>query len=104
MADREYFGFVWDEEKNRINIEKHGGLDFETAVRIFSDPLLYSDYDEDHSQDEPRDRYVGIIAGRHVTTVFATDRGDKRRIISARKSTKKEVQLYEENAKAIRGY
>ncbi|MBQ3799080.1 MAG: BrnT family toxin [Treponema sp.] len=104
MADREYFGFVWDEDKNRYNIGKHKGLDFETAVRVFADPLLYIDYDEAHSLDEPRNKYVGMIEGRYITTVFATDREDKIRIISARKSTQKEIRLYEQNAKAIRGY
>lgn len=104
MADREYFGFVWDENKNELNKKKHKGLDFETAVRIFVDPLLYIDYDAVHSDDEDRNRYVGQIAGKYVTTVIGTERGEKTRIISARKSTKKEIRLYEENAKTIRGY
>ena len=26
--------FVWDEEKNRINKEKHDGISFEYAVRV----------------------------------------------------------------------
>lgn len=104
MADREYFGFVWDESKNARNKKIHNGLDFETAVRIFVDPLLYVDYDEIHSENEVRHRYVGQIAGRYITTVIGTDRDDKIRIISARKSTRKEVRLYEQNAKTIRGY
>lgn len=104
MADKEYFGFVWDESKNARNKKIHNGLDFETAVRIFVDPLLYVDYDEIHSENEVRHRYVGQIAGRYITTVIGTDRDDKIRIISARKSTRKEVRLYEQNAKTIRGY
>jgi uncharacterized DUF497 family protein len=103
MADKEYYGFIWDESKNQANIKKHHGLDFETAVRIFADPLLYVDYDELHSDDEFRSRYIGKIEGRYVTTVFATDRDDKIRIISARKSTKKEIRLYEQNAKTVQG-
>lgn len=104
MADKEYYGFVWDENKNKINQKKHHGLDFETAVHIFTDPLLYVDYDEIHSEDEFRDRYIGKIEGRYITTVFATDRDEKIRIISARKSTKKEISLYEQNAKTVQGY
>lgn len=103
MADKEYYGFVWDENKNQANIKNHDGLDFETAVHIFVDPLLYVDYDELHSENEYRDRYIGKIEGRYITTVIATDRDDKIRIISARKSTKKEVRLYEQNAKTIQG-
>lgn len=104
MSDREYFGFVWDENKNELNKKKHKGLDFEIAVRVFLDPLLYVDYDEIHSAVEDRNRYVGQIAGKYITTVIGTDRGEKMRIISARKSTKKEIRLYEKNAKTIRGY
>ena len=104
MPDREYFGFVWDEDKNELNKKKHKGLDFETAVRIFVDPLLYVDYDEIHSVGEDRNRYVGQIAEKYITTVIGTDREEKTRIISARRSTKKEIRLYEQNAKTIRGY
>lgn len=104
MSDREYFGFIWDENKNELNKKKHKGLDFETAVRIFADPLLYVDYDSIHSDAEERNRYVGQIAGKYITTVIGTDRGEKIRIISARKSTKKEIMLYAQNAKTIRGY
>ena len=28
----------WDEEKNVRNQRKHGGLDFETASKVFGDP------------------------------------------------------------------
>ncbi|MDE6245883.1 MAG: BrnT family toxin [Treponemataceae bacterium] len=91
-------------ERIKKNKKKHKGLDFETAVRIFVDPLLYVDYDEIHSDGENRNRYVGQIAGKYITTVIGADRGEKMRIISARKSTTKEVRLYEQNAKTIRGY
>ena len=29
-------GFEWDEDKNRLNIEKHG-ISFEEAVHVFDD-------------------------------------------------------------------
>lgn len=32
--------FEWDADKNRANQKKHGGIDFETASRIFADPAL----------------------------------------------------------------
>ena len=34
----EPFSFVWDEDKNRINIKKHG-IDFKTAALVFKDDL-----------------------------------------------------------------
>ncbi len=32
-------GFEWDEEKNRLNVEKHG-VSFEEAVHVFDDVQL----------------------------------------------------------------
>ena len=31
--------FEWDDEKNRINQQKHDGLAFETAALVFHDPF-----------------------------------------------------------------
>ncbi len=36
--------FAWDEAKNRSNRRKHG-ISFETAVRVFLDPLHLSRQD-----------------------------------------------------------
>jgi len=38
--------FEWDENKNRVNKVKHG-IDFESAITVFEDPLLQSRVDED---------------------------------------------------------
>lgn len=40
--------FQWDENKERINITKHG-LDFKTAARVFQDENRIELYDEEHS-------------------------------------------------------
>ena len=103
MADKEYYGFVWDENKNNLNKQKHK-VSFETAVRIFNDPCLYVDFDEKNSTlDEARYDYTGIIdvGGMSVLYVVATEAGEKTRIISARKATAKEVSKYEQNAKNL---
>ena len=103
MADKEYYGFVWDENKNAINKKKHK-VSFETAVRIFNDPCLYVEFDEENSTiEESRYDYTGIIdiGGMPVLYVVATEAGDKTRIISARKATEKEVLKYEQNAKNL---
>ena len=96
--------FVWDTAKNEYNKANHEGLSFELASRIFNDPLLYQDYDYKHSEDEDREKYIGQIEGHFVASVIATDRNGLTRLISARKATKTEVKLYEENAKRIQGY
>ena len=43
--------FEWDEEKNRINKNKHG-IDFETAMLVFNDLERIEIYDLEHSVDE----------------------------------------------------
>ena len=58
--------FEYDEEKNRINIQKHG-LSFETAARVFFDYDRLELYDEIHSTDEDRYNTIGDLnAGRMV--------------------------------------
>ena len=95
--------FIWDTEKNELNKQKHG-IDFETGVRVFNDPLLYSEYDYEHSADEDREKFIGLIDGRLMTTLSGTERDDKIRVISVRPSTSKEIKIYENNAKKLQGY
>ena len=49
--------FEWDEEKDRINRQKHG-ISFETASYVFRDEYYIEMYDFEHSMDE--DRYIAI--------------------------------------------
>ena len=86
-----------------INKKKHK-VSFETAVRIFNDPCLYVEFDEENSTlNEARYDYTGVIdvGGMPVLYVVATETGVKTRIISARKATVKEVTKYEQNAKNL---
>lgn len=89
-------------KKNEYNKQKHG-IDFETGVRVFNDPLLYSEYDYGHSADEDREKFIGLIDGRLMTTLSATERGNKIRVISVRAATSKEIKIYENNAKKLQG-
>ena len=41
----------WDDNKNHINIRKHG-ISFETAALVFADEERIEYYDKLHSQDE----------------------------------------------------
>ena len=87
----EDFIVEWDDEKNSINISKHG-IDFETAAYIFNDINRIEMYDELHSDDE--DRYYTIGRVGDILFVVYTDRGDTLRLISARFATKQEEAIY----------
>ncbi len=50
--------FKYDEEKNSINIQKHG-LSFRSAARVFFDSDRIEMFDEEHSQDEERYNTIG---------------------------------------------
>ena len=56
--------FEYDDNKNQINIKKHGNS-FKSATRIFFDYDRIEFYDEDHSYDEDRYNTIGdTSAGR----------------------------------------
>jgi hypothetical protein len=84
--------FEWDEEKERVNISKHG-IDFVTASHVFLDPNRMEYFDEAHSS-LGEDRYITIGYVAEVLTVVYTDRSNVLRIISARAATKKERDRY----------
>lgn len=86
--------FEWDEEKNRINMIKHG-FDFADAWEIFELPMLTT-LDDRKNYGEDRWIGVGMFRGRPMVIVF-TERGDAAtRIISVRKAMKHERRAYEE--------
>lgn len=87
--------FEWDENKNRINIEKHG-ISFEEAVTVFYDDNAVLFDDPDHSTEEERFLILGISQRSHLCIVSHCYRGadDIIRIISARKATKREAETY----------
>ena len=82
---------IWDDNKAKINIQKHK-IHFEDAARVFLDKYRIEDFDEFHSDDEERTRVIGKVKG--VLVVIYTMRGDKTRLISARKATKHEEEIY----------
>ncbi len=89
--------FEWDENKERINKQKHK-LSFTTALQVFNDDNRIEKYDSVHSFDE--DRYIAIGTVNDITfvvTVSYTPRDEAIRIISARKATKQERGLYYDN-------
>ena len=87
--------FEWDENKNQINIDKHG-ISFEEAMTVFYDPDALVTHDEDHSDDKDRFLILGISEALHLLIVCHCYREENEtiRIISARKANKTEARQY----------
>lgn len=87
--------FEWDENKNQINIHKHG-ISFEEAQTVFYDDNAIMFDDPDHSMEEERFLIVGITSHENLCIVSHCYRGkdDIIRIISARRATKNEARTY----------
>jgi uncharacterized protein len=90
--------FEWDEEKSTANLRERG-FDFSFATLLFGGPTLEK---EDRRTDygERRIIAIGLADGIPLTVVY-TDRegeagGTVRRIISTRKSNRRERRAYEE--------
>ena len=81
----------WDDNKNRLNIKKHG-ISFETAALVFADEERIEYYDKLHSQDEVRYVVLGCVQG--ILYVVYTMRDEAVRIISARMANSQERMIY----------
>ena len=91
--------YSWDAAKSEVNLRERG-FDFAFATLIFDGPTVVG---EDRRRDYAERRFVaiGVADGLHLTVVF-TDRvrvdGElTRRIISARRSNRRERQVYEQH-------
>ncbi len=90
--------FEWDDNKNRINQEKHG-VSFEEAIEVFDDALQISKLD--HRFNYFEERWITLGATKKekllvVANLFFTDDGEEIiRIISARKANSNERKVYE---------
>lgn len=90
--------FEWDPAKAADNLKKHG-VSFTEATTVFGDPFAVTLDDPDHSSDETRFLTVGLTFSGLLLILVHVDRGNKIRIISARKTTKQERKFYEEKTK-----
>lgn len=88
---REDYEFEWDEAKNASNSKKHG-VTFSDATQIWNDPMFLEVLLT--SEPEERRAVIGKVGKNDYLTAIVTYRGSAIRIISARKSTKKEVDAY----------
>jgi hypothetical protein len=89
--------FEWNPDKAILNLEKHG-ISFQEATTVFNDPLSVTFPDPDHSIGENRYVIIGISQFGQLLIVAHPDRGEKVRIISARKATRQEQRFYEEGS------
>ena len=85
---------IWDPEKLKTNIEKHG-VRFSDAVPVLEDPdaVTITDYESDPGEE--RFLTLGMDSlGRVLVVVYAW-RGDDIRLISARVANARERKEYE---------
>ncbi len=85
--------FEWDEEKAKINLERHG-ISFEEAQLAFDDVNLVDAIDESYSENELRFNLIGLTEKGLFFVVYTERSSDIMRIISARKATKFEEEIY----------
>jgi len=83
--------FEWDEAKSQANLRARG-FDFAFASRIFDDDF-YEIEDARRDYGERRLIATGQVEGQLYTIVY-TQRGEARRIISAREASRKERNAY----------
>jgi len=86
-------GIEWDETKNTLNKKEHS-LSFEAAQYVFADPerLERLDQSESNTSGEERLQTIGMVD--KVLFVVYTERGENKRIISARVADKSERKSY----------
>jgi len=91
VATVTFGAFEWDADKAAENAAKHG-VTFEEAVTVFLDLdyLLVRD-----ARDPERFVAIGMSSQARVVFVVHCERGEKLRIISARRATRREHEAYE---------
>jgi uncharacterized protein len=95
MATVGFGDFEWDEDRARSNLEKHG-VSFEEASSVFLDPYFLA-------TDDPtaNDRFIALGFSRLARLLFVVhlERGEKVRLISARRASRSERRTYEQRRK-----
>lgn len=100
---KKYFGriFEWDDDKAKMNWQKHG-IRFETAAKAFKDENKLTVLDEKHSLNE--DRWITLARVHDVLFIIHTQREEDRiRLISARIAEPAEEAKYYGNRALFSG-
>jgi uncharacterized DUF497 family protein len=84
--------FEFDPPKARTNLRKHG-VSFAHAEQALRDPMAVTIEDPD-VQNEQRFVTLGMDALGRVLVVIHTQRGERTRLISARKASRGEADRY----------
>jgi len=92
------YNFAWDVNKARTNLSKHK-ISFESATSVFRDEQSISIADDEHSDSEERWLTIGMDEITRTLVVIHTfisldSDNCNIRLISARKATKKEQEIY----------
>ena len=85
---------TWDEAKRRANLGKHG-FDFVDAEEVF-DGVTYTYEDDRLAYGEQRFVTLGLLRELLVSIVH-TEEGNHIHVISIRKETKREREIYFES-------
>jgi len=86
--------FEWDENKAKLNEQKHG-VTFGEAKLAFDDENAVEIFDELNSDEEIRFQIIALSPIRLLFVAFIF-RDENIRIISARKADAKQVKIYNE--------
>ena len=89
--------FEWDENKNEINIQKHG-ISFKEAETVFYDRHWLKVTDENHTNNNAtEDRFYAIGKSLYknlLVVCYCERKNDTIRIYSARVAKKNEKEVY----------
>lgn len=85
----------WDQRKADLNYRKHG-ISFEEAATALEEKLSKILPDPDHSRGEERFIAFAMSARGRLLVIAHTYRGERIRLIGARKATAQERRIYEE--------
>jgi uncharacterized DUF497 family protein len=89
--------FEWDADKAEINWREHG-VAFNEAIKSFRDPFAVERLDDREDYGEERINLIGTCDGVVIHVTY-TERGERIRIISARRAEKHEQDdYYRENS------
>jgi uncharacterized protein len=90
--------YEWDDEKAKLNKQKHGVAFEDVRLFQFEDAKIVVDDRKDYGEE--RLIGIGLMMARLFVLVFA-ERGNVRRVISLRKANKREIKSYVEYLEKI---
>ncbi len=86
--------YEWDPAKAAANLRRQK-VSFAEAASVFLDPFALTFSDPKRSDEEDREITIGLSSRQRTLFVSHCERGDRIRIISARKATRKERLQFE---------